>query len=75
MADLVRSLAGRRPCVCDDPAYGGLQSSTLVAQVDDAGAGHVACLGHGAGGHTSWHCRTCDAVVYRPPLKLSLHRA
>jgi hypothetical protein len=30
--------------------------------------GHVACLGHGAGGHTSWHCRTCDAVVYGPPL-------
>jgi hypothetical protein len=29
--------------------------------------GHVACLGHG-GGHTSWHCRTCDAVVYGPPL-------
>ena len=25
--------------------------------------GHVACLGHGGGGHTSWHCRTCDAVV------------
>jgi hypothetical protein len=23
--------------------------------------GHVACLGHGGGGHTSWHCRTCDA--------------
>jgi len=31
--------------------------------------GHVACLGHGGGGHTSWHCRTCDAVVvYGPPL-------
>jgi hypothetical protein len=29
--------------------------------------GHVACLGHG-GGHTSWHCRVCDAVVYGPPL-------
>jgi hypothetical protein len=29
--------------------------------------GHVACLGHGGGGHTSWHCRTCDAVVYGPP--------
>ena len=27
--------------------------------------GHVACLGHG-GGHTSWHCRTCNAVVYGP---------
>ena len=23
--------------------------------------GHVACLGHGGGGHTSWHCRTCDS--------------
>ena len=30
--------------------------------------GHVACLGHGGGGHTSWHCITCDAVVYGPPL-------
>src|SRR4051812_27051617 len=30
--------------------------------------GHVACLGHGGGGHASWHCRTCDAVVYGPPL-------
>jgi hypothetical protein len=30
-------------------------------------SGHVACLGHG-GGHTSWHCRTYDAVVYGPPL-------
>jgi hypothetical protein len=25
--------------------------------------GHVACLGHGGGGHTSWHCRTCETVV------------
>jgi hypothetical protein len=30
--------------------------------------GHVVCLGHGGGGHTSWHCRTCDAVVYGPPM-------
>jgi hypothetical protein len=30
--------------------------------------GHVACLGHGGGGHTNWHCRTCDAVVYGPPM-------
>ncbi len=28
--------------------------------------GHVACLGHGGGGHMSWKCRTCDAVVYGP---------
>jgi hypothetical protein len=32
--------------------------------------GHVACLGHGGGGHTSWHCRICDAVVYGPPLNI-----
>jgi hypothetical protein len=25
--------------------------------------GHQACLGHGGG-----HCRTCDGVVYGPPL-------
>ena len=24
--------------------------------------------GYGGGGHASWHCRTCDAVVYGPPL-------
>ena len=30
--------------------------------------GHVACLGHGGGGHTSWHCRTCEDVAYGPPL-------
>src|SRR5215213_834363 len=30
--------------------------------------GHMACLGHGGGGHTSWHCRTCDAVVYGAPM-------
>src|SRR6478609_1677806 len=30
--------------------------------------GHQACLGHG-GGHTTRHCRTCDAVVvHGPPL-------
>ena len=27
-------------------------------------------LGHGGGGHTSWHCRTFDAVVYGPPLNI-----
>jgi hypothetical protein len=35
--------------------------------------GHVACLGHGGGGQTSWHCRTCDSVVYGPPLNTHLH--
>src|SRR5262245_3725385 len=30
--------------------------------------GHVACLGHGGGGHTSWHCRPCDTVLYGPPM-------
>ncbi len=30
--------------------------------------GHVACLGHGGGGHTRWHCRTCDDTVYGPPM-------
>jgi len=35
--------------------------------------GHVACLGHGGGGHTSWHCRTCDAVVDGPPLNTHCH--
>ena len=30
--------------------------------------GHVACLGVGDGGHTTWHCRTCYTTVYGPPL-------
>lgn len=30
--------------------------------------GHVACMGHGGGGHTLWHCRECDDTVYGPPL-------
>jgi hypothetical protein len=28
---------------------------------------HQACLGHG-GGHTTWTCRTCDQMVYGPPV-------
>jgi len=31
-------------------------------------SGMSPALEHGGGGHTSWHCRTCDAVVYGPPL-------
>jgi hypothetical protein len=30
--------------------------------------GHTACGGHGGGGHTIWHCRTCEAITYGPPL-------
>jgi hypothetical protein len=33
--------------------------------------GHVACQGHGGGGHTIWHCLTCpqgEPPVYGPPL-------
>lgn len=29
--------------------------------------GHLACSTH-AGGHTTWACRECDAVVYGPPV-------
>jgi hypothetical protein len=29
--------------------------------------GYQACLGHG-GGHTTWTCRTCEAIVYGPPM-------
>jgi len=35
--------------------------------------GHQTCLGHGGGGHMSWCCRTCDAVVYGPPMNAPLH--
>lgn len=30
--------------------------------------GHLACMGHGGGGHTTWTCRTCDATTYGPAL-------
>lgn len=30
--------------------------------------GHVACMGHGGGGHTTWTCQACDETVYGPPL-------
>ena len=30
--------------------------------------GFVDIHNHGGGGHTSWHCLTCDAVGYGPPL-------
>jgi hypothetical protein len=29
--------------------------------------GHTACAGHG-GGHVVWNCRTCEEMVYGPPL-------
>ena len=30
-------------------------------------SGHVACLGHGGGGHLSYARTKCDAVLYGPP--------
>src|SRR5258707_11829019 len=60
LGDLVQTTAGTRPrsrCPNGHPLG---ENQVLV--------GHVACLGHGGGGHTSWHCRTCDAVVYGPPM-------
>ncbi len=35
--------------------------------------GHVACMGHGGGGHTTWHCRACPQNVvptHGPPLNV-----
>ena len=29
--------------------------------------GHLACNTH-QGGHTTWACRECDAVIYGPPI-------
>jgi hypothetical protein len=49
----------------DDPLTDPLPQRTLGP--GKVLVGHQACLGHG-GGHTSWHRRTCDAVVYGPPL-------
>ena len=61
--DLVRTPKGKwvteAPTRCP-PGYSLGPNQVLV--------GHVACLGHGGGGHTSWHCRTGDDVVYGPPL-------
>jgi hypothetical protein len=33
--------------------------------------GHLACHGHGGGGHILWHCRSCpetEPPIYGPPL-------
>jgi hypothetical protein len=33
--------------------------------------GHVACMGHGGGGHTIWHCLACpvdELPTFGPPL-------
>jgi hypothetical protein len=49
------------------------EAPTHCPNGDELGAGqvlvgHTACSGHGGGGHTIWHCRVCEAVVYGPPL-------
>jgi len=63
LGDLVQTTAGRwitrPPTRCPNGHPLG-PNQVLV--------GHVACVGHGGGGHVSWHCRTCDAVTYGPPL-------
>lgn len=30
--------------------------------------GHAVCVGHGGGGHTTWTCLACDALVFGPQL-------
>ena len=64
IGDLVRSTNGewftRPPTHCPNGHALGGGGQVLV--------GHVACMGHGGGGHTSWTCRTCDATVYGPPM-------
>jgi hypothetical protein len=68
--DLVRTTRGKwvtaSPTRC--PNGCPLTSSQVLV-------GHVACLGHGGGGHTSWHCRTCDAVVYGRHSTLAARRS
>ena len=63
LGDLIQTTDGKwitgPPCRCPN---GYLLSPKQVL------VGHVVCLGYGGGGHTSWHCRTCDAVGYGPPL-------
>jgi hypothetical protein len=53
---------------CWDLAWPGRCPNGHPLGANQVLVGHVACLGHGGGGHTSWHCRTCDAVVYGPAL-------
>ena len=63
VGDLIRTRDGRwvteAPTHC--PNGHRLAAGTVLV-------GHVACMGHGGGGHTIWHCRTCDNSVYGPPL-------
>jgi hypothetical protein len=37
--------------------------------------GHVACSGHGGGGHTIWHCLECVAITYGPLLLTTAPRS
>lgn len=63
VGDLIRTTAGtwitRPPARCPNGHELGPRR-VLV--------GHVACLGHGGGGHTIWHCLECEAITYGPPL-------
>ena len=63
VGDLVRSTTGawitKPPTHCPNGHSLG-PNQVLV--------GHVVCLGHGGGGHVSWACTLCDAVVYGPPM-------
>ncbi len=63
LGDLVQTTDGRWMTRGPERCFNG---HPLDAQ--QVPVGHVACLGHGSGGHTSWHCRTCDAVTYGPPM-------
>src|SRR6478672_9670633 len=51
-------------------ATGSLMTSLTRFEAASAGSSQpdtsqcLSHLGHGGGGHTSWHCRGCDTVVY-----------
>jgi hypothetical protein len=63
VGDLVRTVDGK--WITKPPSRCGHGHPLGPGQVL---VGHIACMGHGGGGHTTWACRACDDTVYGPPL-------
>jgi hypothetical protein len=63
LGELVQATAGKwithPPTRCPNRhPLGPNQASSVTSPASDTAEA----------GHTSWHCRTCDAVVYGPPM-------
>src|SRR5262245_34296597 len=52
----------------DHPTSEPLPEKRASVEPESSPRGHVAYLWTRRRGHASWHCRTCEAVVYGPSL-------